>query len=105
MADGIHHVKQLDVTGVDYKRRITRGKSNAVLPNFFPKQNSPESGKTTFAKFATQFYCIKHNISFNSIYSRNKLLPQLFTDSNIEARTFANLKLVGLDEFVGHLTN
>lgn len=39
--------------------------------------------KLPFAELTTTFHCVKHNISYNCIDCNNKLLPQLFTDSNI----------------------
>lgn len=44
---GITDIKHHDA-GVEHKRRVSAGKLNAVIHNFFPKQNSPESDKTTF---------------------------------------------------------
>lgn len=80
-SDVQHHANS-----VSHKRIKSSSKQLTTINSFFVTKNTLESQQVNLAEVCKIFHNIKHNLSYNSLDCDFKMLPKIFSASNIASK-------------------
>lgn len=80
-SDVQHHANS-----VSHRQKESSSKKLCTINSFFVTKNTLESQQVNLAEVSKIVHNIKHNLSYNSLDCDFKLLPKIFSDSNIASK-------------------